>query len=87
MLLKLFGGRHFDRPCANNCVNDCSRKLPNRGSDFDVEKNKNSQNSIFTIFGKIVCISINMTCSFTKNGKYTKIGVPWTVNVVSKTSY
>ena len=24
-------------------------------------------------------MSLNITCSFTKNGKYTKIGVPWTV--------
>ena len=36
------------------------------------------KSSVFTIFGKIVWISINITCWLTKNGKYTKIGVPWT---------
>ena len=36
------------------------------------------RSSIFNIFGKIVWISINITCWLTKNGKYTKIGVPWT---------
>ena len=40
---------------------------------------QNSRSSIITIFGKIIWISINITCSFTKNGKYTKIGIPWTV--------